>query len=150
MELPRFLKQKRSWQWEPLPLSIYLPKVCKRLMCSQRELFGAGATCRRKVTQPSKFAEDRSHLWPACLIHTKCQQEAVSVTCWCFFILHEDSHDSWPLAGMLLQNKWPALPPGHPLTTLLLLKLWSSLFTRRTTIHKISICSSTALTKKKM
>lgn len=77
MKLLHFLKQKRSWQLEPLRLSIYPECVQEADVLTKEGLLWVWAPWMRKVTQHQKFADD-SHLLVCLSSYTKCQQKALS------------------------------------------------------------------------
>lgn len=90
------------------------------------------ATCMRKGTQHETFADSSHHLSPACLL----TPSASNKFCQCDMLVlpHPTRGQSQFLATcmMLLYKKLSAIPPGSPLTMLLILKFQGSLFTRRT------------------
>lgn len=111
MELLHFLKQKRSWQSEPLRLSIYLLNACKGWSTHKgRAALGMGHVDEKSVpTLGACWGQSPSglpvFLYPVPAKSCRCDML-------CFIILHQHSQDSWPVTVTLVHSKLSVFPPG--------------------------------------
>lgn len=111
MELLHFLKQKRSWQLEPVRLSIYLLNACKRLICSQREsCSGCGPRGGEKWPNTRNLPRTVTY-WPTCLLVPSARKKLCQCDVPVLYHPLWKKSGFWPVTVMLLCSKSATFPP---------------------------------------